>query len=93
MPVASSAGGASEIADFMLGVVNADGRQHLSDDMAVAIVGGINELVLQAIEQDQVGLLHDLVAPSSQLVRAGIGSQSGQNGCLSTQEDHAQQSR
>ena len=82
-----------EIADFMLGVVNADGRQHLSNDMAVAIVGGINELVLQAIEQDRVSVLHELVAPSSQLVRAGIGSQSGQNGTLPSREDHAQQSR
>ncbi len=60
-----------EIADFMRGVINA-GRSSggLSQDMATAIVGGINELVLQAIEQGQGGQLQALVGPSSLLVRA-----------------------
>ncbi len=64
-----------EIADFMLEVINAglgagvaDGT--LSEDMATAVVGGINELVLQAIERGRVGDLHELVEPSSLLVRA-----------------------
>lgn len=64
-----------EIADFMLGVVNGGqggkGRQApLSRQMAMAVVGGINELVLEHIEQGRVARLVDLVVPSSQLVRA-----------------------
>jgi AcrR family transcriptional regulator len=68
-----------EIADFMLGIVNGvDGGAALgvplSADMATAVVGGINELVLQYIERDRVGDLLELVAPSSQLVRAVTGA-------------------
>ncbi|MES2632810.1 MAG: TetR/AcrR family transcriptional regulator [Pseudomonadota bacterium] len=68
-----------EIADFMLGVVNGAnaGRKRaapLSPGMAMAVVGGINELVLEYIEQDRVAKLPDLVAPASQLVRAVTGS-------------------
>ena len=63
-----------EIADFMLQVVNGQGGRKagkpLSPDMAMAIVGGINELILQAIEQDRVAQLTELVAPGSRLVRA-----------------------
>ena len=64
-----------EIADFMLGVVNRSGGAHprskpLDPGMAMAVVGGINELVLQYIERDRVAQLLELVGPSSQLVRA-----------------------
>jgi AcrR family transcriptional regulator len=64
-----------EIADFMLGVVNGGeaGRKRatpLSAGMAMAVVGGINELILQFIEQDRVAQLLELVEPSSQLLRA-----------------------
>jgi AcrR family transcriptional regulator len=63
-----------EIADFILTVVNAKGSRQegepLTDDMAMAIVGGINEMILQYIEQDRVASLQELVAPSSALVRA-----------------------
>ena len=38
--------------------------------MATAVVGGINELVLQAIERGKVGDLGELVETSSLLVRA-----------------------
>ena len=55
-----------EIADFMLGAI--DGG--LTPQMAMAVVGGINELVLQYIEQDRVAQLGELVAPASALVRA-----------------------
>lgn len=55
-----------EIADFMLGAI--DGG--LTPQMAMAVVGGINELVLQYIEQDRVAHLGELVAPASALVRA-----------------------
>src|SRR6185369_15809531 len=62
-----------EVAEFMLGVVNgAGGHQRgtpLSGDMAMAVVGGINELILQYIEQDRVALLLELVAPSSHGLR------------------------
>lgn len=68
-----------EIAGFMLGVINGgQGRAQpkrkleppLSAGMAMAIVGGINELILEYIEQDKVAALHELVQPASQLVRA-----------------------
>jgi AcrR family transcriptional regulator len=63
-----------EIADFILHVVNGPGGRKadrpLPADMAMAIVGGINELILQYIEQDRVAKLTELVAPGSRLVRA-----------------------
>lgn len=64
-----------EITDFMLKVVNADRgvrkrKAPLSRDMAMAIVGGINELVLQAIERNRLGQLQELAVPAIQLVRA-----------------------
>ena len=43
--------------------------------MALAVVGGIHELVLQAIEQERVHELHTLVAPASALLRAVISSE------------------
>ena len=55
-----------EIADFMLDVIQGG----LTPQMATAVVGGINELVLQYIEQDRVAQLGELVAPASALVRA-----------------------
>lgn len=55
-----------EIADFMLGAIEGG----LTPQMAMAVVGGINELVLQYIEQDRVAQLGELVAPASALVRA-----------------------
>jgi AcrR family transcriptional regulator len=64
----------TEVADFMLQVVNGQGSREggkpLSADMAMAIVGGINELILQYIEQDRVAQLAEIVAPGSRLVRA-----------------------
>lgn len=62
-----------EIADFILGLAAAGpGSRPLVPELAMAIVGGINELVLQYIEQDRVARLQELVAPSSALVRAVI---------------------
>ena len=65
-----------QLADFMLGVVNQPplGPVLLHSAMAMAVVGGINELVLQAIEQDQVAALADLVTPSSALLRAAVAA-------------------
>ncbi|WP_395688410.1 TetR/AcrR family transcriptional regulator [Caenimonas koreensis] len=64
-----------EIVDFMLRVINGANAGHtrkspLSEGMVMAAVGGINELVLQYIEQDREAKLHELVGPASQLIRA-----------------------
>lgn len=64
-----------EITDFMLKVVNTERgvrkrKAPLSRDMAMAIVGGINELVLQSIERNRLGRLQELAVPAIQLVRA-----------------------
>lgn len=60
-----------ELAGFIEQVVHAQAA-HLAPALALGIVGGINELVLQAIEQDRIGALTELVAPAAQLVRAVI---------------------
>jgi AcrR family transcriptional regulator len=59
-----------EIADYMLGVVNAGRAEKLSPPLAMAIVGGIHELVLQAIEDGRVTELPELTATATQLVKA-----------------------
>jgi AcrR family transcriptional regulator len=63
-----------EIADFILGVTNGPAghprETPLPGELAMALVGAINELVLQYIEQDRVSQLRELVGPASQLVRA-----------------------
>lgn len=65
----------AEIANFIQVAINSSESgevpaAHLSSQMAMTVVGGINELVLQAIEQDRVGDLRELVAPATRLVRA-----------------------
>jgi AcrR family transcriptional regulator len=66
-----------EIAGFMLEVVNGDAAAAapLAPHMAMAVVGGINELVLECIEDDRLDALPDLVGPAAQLVRAVTGAQ------------------
>lgn len=61
-----------EIADFILAVVNSQRSKPLPPMMAMAIVGGINELVLEYIEQDRVSQLGDLVDTAGKLVRGVI---------------------
>ena len=58
-----------EIVDYMLDVI---GRDKVSPDMAMAVVGGINELVLQAIEQGRVEKLGELTPTASALVMAVV---------------------
>lgn len=58
------------IAQFMLEVVHAEAGATLTPEMAMAVVGGINELVLQYIEQGRLTDLGELVAPASRLVWA-----------------------
>ena len=64
-----------ELADFMLHVINVPARARknrppLHPDIAMAVVGGINELILEAIERNRTDRLQELVSPSLQLVRA-----------------------
>ena len=59
-----------EITDFMLAVINRDRKPPLSRDMAMALIGGINELVLHAIETGRVESLGRLAKPAVELVRA-----------------------
>jgi AcrR family transcriptional regulator len=63
-----------EIADYMLAVVNegAPGCK-VSPQMAMAVVGGIHELVLQAIEDGKVDELPALTATATALVKAVTG--------------------
>lgn len=66
-----------QIVDFMQATIQTDpqsgiGSTHavLKPAMAMAAVGGINELVLQAIEQGRAGELQALTPVASELVRA-----------------------
>jgi AcrR family transcriptional regulator len=62
-----------EIAGFMQQVVNArQPRPVLAPDMAMAVVGGVHELVLQAIEQERVAELPGLAALAGRLLRAAV---------------------
>jgi AcrR family transcriptional regulator len=60
-----------EIADYMLGVVNGgrSGRR-VPPQLAMAVVGGIHELVLQAIEDGKVEELPELTEAAAALVKA-----------------------
>jgi len=58
-----------EIADYMLAVV---GRDKVTPELAMAVVGGIHELVLQAIEEGRVEELPRLTETASRLVRAVV---------------------
>jgi AcrR family transcriptional regulator len=61
------------IAGFMLHVINA--RQPapvLEHGMAIAVVGGIHELVLQAIERERVDALPELAGQAGRLLRAVV---------------------
>lgn len=65
------------LVDFLIGAVDAQAtggrRPVLSPALAMAAVGGINELILQAIENDQLAHLAELTAPASALVRRLTG--------------------
>lgn len=59
-----------EIADYMVGVVNRGAGQGVTPELAMAVVGGIHELVLQAIEDGRVTELPALTATATALVKA-----------------------
>jgi AcrR family transcriptional regulator len=65
-----------QLADLILEVINRphDGPQHAPIDapQALAIVGGVNELVLQKVEQDRIGELPELTATAARFVRAVV---------------------
>ena len=68
------------LVDLMLDVVNNRPgerlrKKPLQPAMALAVVGGINEMVLQAIEQERVGELQTLAEPASALLRAAISAE------------------
>ena len=64
------------IADFLLGVVNpARDNAVMTSSMAMAVVGGINELVLQLIEQDQIHEIQSITHTTSALIRAVVGTE------------------
>ncbi|KRD26124.1 TetR family transcriptional regulator [Acidovorax sp. Root275] len=67
-----------QLVDLMLEVINQRTGESrgapLHPAMAVAVVGGINEMVLQSIEQGRAGALQELVAPSAALLRAAISA-------------------
>lgn len=68
-----------EIAEFMRQVINdREGRVVLSPDMAMAVVGGVNELVLQAIEQDRVHDMAPIAATAGALIRAVVALSQGE---------------
>lgn len=61
-----------QLADFMLATVNplaGSATPRLSPTLAMAAVGGINELILQAIERNQADCLDRLTPTASELVR------------------------
>jgi AcrR family transcriptional regulator len=63
-----------EIADFILQVAarpsSTPASAPFTKALAMAVVGGIHELVLEAIEQERPDSLEALVVPASELVRA-----------------------
>jgi AcrR family transcriptional regulator len=63
------------LADFILMIVDGANRARaapMSPALAMGIVGGINELILQAIEADEAQRLTELTAAAAQLARAVI---------------------
>lgn len=61
-------------AELFRGVVEADGGR-LSPDVAAAAVGGVNELILQAVLDDRVDrLVADVAGPAAQLLRAVLSA-------------------
>ncbi|HLM66304.1 MAG TPA: TetR/AcrR family transcriptional regulator [Longimicrobium sp.] len=66
-------------AELFRGVVESNGGR-LSPALAAAAVGGINELILQAVLDDRAAQLTDLAVPVSQLLRAVLSAGSADGG-------------
>jgi AcrR family transcriptional regulator len=66
------------MADFILDVINAGRSPELLErPMALAVVGGIHELVLQALEQERGHALSELAGPAGRLLRAVVLARAG----------------
>lgn len=64
-----------EIADFMLVVINKPPQATLlPPELAMSVVGGVNELILVAIEQDRMANLPHIAVTAAVLIRAVIVS-------------------
>ena len=59
-----------EIADYMVAVVD---RPQVTPMIAMAVVGGMHELVLQAVEDGEVSELSELTKTACELVKAVAG--------------------
>lgn len=70
-----------QMAQFIVEVVanqnDASTSAHISEMDAMALVGAINELILQAIEQGRADQLAALVDPSARLIHALVDSRDG----------------
>lgn len=62
----------ARIAGFVASATAGAQGARLAPELAMTVVGGINELILQAIEEDRSGDLRRLVAPATQLIRAVV---------------------
>jgi hypothetical protein len=62
-------------AAFLHREINATGRKPpISLAVAMVIVGGINELTLEALEEDRLDRLGELVEPIAEVVRGVVGA-------------------
>lgn len=61
-----------QIADFIELSTGGEGKTPLPPELAMTLVGGINELILDAIEQDRSADLRNLVAPATRLICAVV---------------------
>ena len=64
----------AQIAGFISAATVGEQGVTLPPELAMTVVGGINELILQAIEEDRPTDLHRLVEPATRLIRAVVMS-------------------
>lgn len=65
-------------ADLLVALVESARAQEprlrlLSDDMSLAVVGAVNELVLLAVEEDRIDEIPTLGTPAADLLRSVLG--------------------
>lgn len=70
----------AQIAGFIAAATVGEQGARLTPELAMTVVGGINELILQAIEEDRSTDLRRLVEPATRLIRAVAMSGSGDRG-------------
>lgn len=62
----------AQIAGFIAAATVGEHGARLTPELAMTVVGGINELILQAIEEDRPTDLRRLVEPATRLIRAVV---------------------